>query len=72
VTILNFYEEMAIAALQKSANEDRLYEFFDAIVGKSASKLLGWIEHEQRLDNEPDYYCEFLKLTARWRQRKRA
>ena len=70
VTILNFYEEMAIAALQKSANEDRLYEFFDAIIGQSAAKLQGWIEHEQRLDNEQDYYCEFLKLADRWRRRR--
>jgi hypothetical protein len=70
VTVLNFYEEMAIAALRKIANEDRLYEFFDAIIRQSATKLRGWIEHEQAFDNEQEYYCEFLTLAERWRERK--
>jgi hypothetical protein len=70
VTILNFYEELAIAALKKTADEDRLYEFFDAIVSQSASKLDDWIRHERRIDNEPEYYCEFVKLAGRWAEKK--
>jgi len=71
VAILNFYEELAITALRKSANEDLLYDFFEAIIGQSALKLRGWIEHERAVDNVPDYYCEFLTLADRWMQRRR-
>ncbi|MBV9506747.1 MAG: DUF4760 domain-containing protein [Acidobacteriia bacterium] len=66
VTVLNFYEELAIASLHKSANEERLYAFFSGIISQSATRLEGWIKHERAIDNEPDYYCEFLELAARW------
>jgi len=66
VAVLNFYEELSIASLRKSANEERLYDFFSSIVSQSAIRLEQWIKHERAIDNEPDYYCEFLKLAARW------
>ena len=66
VTVLNFYEELAIAALRNTADEDRLYAFFAGIIQQSATCLEGWIKSERAIDNEPDYYCEFLKLVARW------
>ena len=71
VTILNFYEELAIAALRKTADEERLNDFFEGIISQSVSKLEDWIKHERRIDNEPDYYCEFLKLAERWAERRR-
>jgi len=66
VTVLNFYEELAIATLRNSADEDRLYAFFSGIIQQSATCLEGWIKNERAVDHEPDYYCEFLKLVARW------
>jgi hypothetical protein len=71
VTVLNFYEELAIAALHKSANEERLFDFFSGIIQQSATRLEHWIKNERAIDNEPDYYCEFLKLNARWAARKK-
>jgi len=69
VTILNFFEEMAIATLHKSVNENLLYEFYGSIVGSAEAKLKDWIMDEQRID-EADDYCNFLVLAARWKQRK--
>lgn len=70
VTILNFYEELSIAALRKTANEDLLYDFFDGIISQSAAKLRDWIIHERTIDNEGEYYSEFLKLADRWAKRR--
>jgi hypothetical protein len=66
VAVLNFYEELAIATLRSSTNEDRLYDFFSSIIQQSATRLENWIRNERSVDNEPEYYCEFLKLAARW------
>ena len=66
VTVLNFYEELAIATQHNTADEERLYAFFSGIIQQSATCLEGWIKNERAVDNEPDYYCEFLKLVARW------
>lgn len=66
VTVLNFYEEVAIAILSKTADEASLYAFFSGIVQQCATHLEGWIMNERAVDNEPAYYCEFLKLAARW------
>jgi hypothetical protein len=71
VTVLNFYEELAIGALHRSANEERLFDFFSGIIQQSATRLENWIRNERAIDNEPDYYCEFLKLNARWAARKK-
>ena len=66
VAVLNFYEELAIATLRSSTNEDRLYDFFSGIIQQSATRLESWIRNERSVDNEPENYCEFLKLAARW------
>ena len=39
VTVLNFYEELAIAALRRSADEERLFDFFS---GLSSSQRRVW------------------------------
>jgi hypothetical protein len=71
VTVLNFYEELAIAALQRSADEEILFIFFSGVIQQSAARLEKWIGNERTVDNEPDYYCEFLKLHARWAARRK-
>ncbi|MBX9599387.1 MAG: DUF4760 domain-containing protein [Bryobacteraceae bacterium] len=55
VAILNFFEEVAIAARKGDANEDRLFEFFDGIVRQTYANLEEWIRHERKVDNEPHY-----------------
>jgi hypothetical protein len=42
VTVLNFYEELAIATLRNSDDEDRLYAFFSGIIQQSATRLESW------------------------------
>jgi hypothetical protein len=71
VTVLNFYEELAIAALRRSADEERLFDFFAGIIQQSATRLESWIKNERKIDNEPDYYTEFLRLNARWAARRK-
>jgi len=66
VAVLNFSEEVAIAARTKAANEHRLYDFFDAIVRQAYAKLEDWIKNERRIDNEPQYYCEVEALYRKW------
>jgi hypothetical protein len=66
VSILNFFEEMAIAVHQKAASEDRLKNFYSIIVRQSFGKLEDWIKRERAADNAHDYYSEFQKLAERW------
>lgn len=67
ITALNFFEELSIAALKKSANEDRLQEFFSSIVQQSYAKLDEWIKKERSIDNEPHYYVQFECLALKWK-----
>jgi hypothetical protein len=69
VSVLNFLEEISIAVIKRTANEDRLKDFFSSITEQSFAKLEDWIKHERKIDNEPAYYCEFEKLVARWKNR---
>ena len=72
VAILNFFEEVSIAARKGDANEDRLFEFFDGIVRQTYANLEEWIRHERKVDNEPHYYCELQALDGRWIERRQA
>lgn len=72
VAILNFFEEVSIAARKGDANEDRLFEFFDGIVRQTYANLEEWIRHERKVDNEPHYYCEMQALYGRWIERRQA
>jgi len=69
VTILNFFEEVAIAARTNSANEMRLYEFFDSIVRQTYSHLEDWVRAERKIDNEVHYYSELEALYGKWTKR---
>ena len=70
VTVLNFFEETAIAVHKRTASDDRLNDFFSSIVKQAFAKLEDWIKHERKLDNEPYYYSEFEKLAVRWKSEK--
>jgi hypothetical protein len=67
VTGLNFFEELAIAVLKKTANEDRLKDFFASLVQQAFAKLEDWIRDERKVDNAPEYFCEFELLAAKWK-----
>jgi hypothetical protein len=67
VSALNFFEEVSIAVLEGTANEDCLKDFFSAIVVQSFAKLEDWIKIERRIDNETTYYTKFELVTSRWR-----
>jgi Domain of unknown function (DUF4760) len=67
VTVLNFFEELSIAVIKKTANEDRLKDFFSSIVQQAFAKLEDWIRAERKTDNEPAYYCHFEVLAERWK-----
>lgn len=69
VTALNFFEELSIAVLKRTANEDRLEDFFAAIVQQAFAKRDEWIKSERKADNEPAYYCQFEKLVAKWKNK---
>jgi hypothetical protein len=69
VSALNFFEEVSIAVLRRTANEDRLRDFFSAIVVQAFAKLDRWIEIERKIDNEPSYYTNFETLATRWRKK---
>jgi hypothetical protein len=66
VSALNFFEEISIAVIRRTANEDRLKDFFSAIAVQTFARLDGWIKNERKLDNEPTYYSNFEALASRW------
>lgn len=69
VSALNFFEEVSIALLEGTANEDRLKDFFSAIAVQSFAKLEDWIKTERKIDNEPTYYTKFELVTSRWKEK---
>ncbi len=71
VSVLNFFEELAIAVLRGSADEDRLKLFFSAIASQSFAKLEDWIRNERKIDNEDGYYTQFEKVVKRWNLNRR-
>jgi len=73
--MLNFYEEMAISVKDRSANEDKLFDFFSNVLEDAYFRLLQYIENERRIDASAAYasaayFCELEWLAKRWRQRK--
>jgi hypothetical protein len=68
VGMLNFYEEVAIAVLVKSADEQILRRFFHAVTCQAFDNLEAWIKNERTFDNEPAYYNNFEDLVERWKE----
>lgn len=69
LSVLNFYEELAIGIFEKSIDEDRCFRFFHAMAEQAWASLGEWIQKERDVDHTQAYYREFESLVMRWRLR---
>ena len=69
LSVLNFYEELAIGISEKSIDNERSVRFFGSMAEQTWTALGGWIQNERDVDRNQAYYCEFETLVKRWRQR---
>jgi hypothetical protein len=65
-TILGFFEEIAISVFAKTADEDKLFDFFKAVIPKGYEGFEGFILAERKTDNDKEYYRKAQKLVERW------
>ena len=70
VTILGMFEEIAIAVAQKHASEDRIKEFFEAVIPGGYDGFQGFILSERKEDKQY-YYIPTQRLVERWTKIKR-
>ena len=70
LSVLNFYEELAIGIAERSIDNDRSYRFFRSMADQTWTSLSSWIQRERDLDKNQGYYCEFQKLVENWRKQK--
>jgi Domain of unknown function (DUF4760) len=68
IGLLGFFEEMALAVKNHTADEGKLNSFFRSAVGQSVGNLQAWIENERKVDNEYSYYVELEWLAGRWKK----
>ena len=68
VGMLNFYEEVAIAVMERSADELMLRRFFRAVICQAFDNLESWIKNERTIDNEGRYYIYLEDLVERWKE----
>ncbi len=66
VSILCFFEEMALAIKRDLVHEDILYGYYREIVGDYLTVFLGWITDRRVTHNDPGLYCEFTELHQKW------
>jgi hypothetical protein len=66
--LLGFFEEMALAVKNRTADEGKLNSFFRSAVCQSFGNLQVWIENERKVDNEYSYYVELEWLAGRWKK----
>ncbi|MGH9592703.1 MAG: DUF4760 domain-containing protein, partial [Bryobacteraceae bacterium] len=70
ITILGMFEEIAIAVDQKHASEDRLKDFFGAVIPNGYDGFQGFVLAERKIDKE-DYYLPTQRLVECWTHKKR-
>jgi hypothetical protein len=66
VYTLNFFEEMAMAVLSHSADEEILKQFFSAVTLSSFRGALEFIHFSRMHMNDPTVWAEYERLTQRW------
>lgn len=66
VHTLNFFEEMAIAVLSHSADEEILKRFLGAVTLVSFQSALEFIQFNRKHMNDPRVWVEYERLTQRW------
>jgi hypothetical protein len=65
-SLLNFFEEMAIAVNSKEADEKLARGFFFSISGKFYRALEGQIRDLREAGNQPTAFIEYEKMYRRW------
>lgn len=65
-TILNFFEEMALAINSKLVNENTLRGFFRGIVLTHVEKFYPWIKRRREVSNREDVFQSLTELYKTW------
>jgi hypothetical protein len=68
IGLLGFFEEMALAIKNRTADEGKLRSFFESAVSQSFGNLHEWIQIERKVDNDYSYYVELEWLVQRWKK----
>ena len=63
---LNFFEELAICAHRKEADEEILRDFFYTVALMYFRSTHTWIKERRQLRNQPTAYIHYEKLYGRW------
>jgi hypothetical protein len=66
VTILDFWEELAIAVLRQEADEPILKDFFYSVALLCYRAAASWIVDNRQSLNQPTAYRQFQNLYERW------
>lgn len=66
VSILCFFEEMALAIKTDLVHEDILYGYYKEIVSDYLMVFRGWIMDRRVTNNDQSLYCEFTELHEKW------
>ncbi len=64
--ILGLFEEIAISVFAKSANEDRLKDFFAAVIPGGYDGFQGFVLADRKEGKDDDYYKVCQRLVERW------
>ncbi len=65
-TVLGFFEEIAICVFARTADEEKLKAFFEAVIPKGYEGFEDFVLAERRADNDFEYYRQVQKLVERW------
>jgi hypothetical protein len=65
-TVLGFFEEIAISVIVKTADEEKLRRFFEAVIPAGYDGFEAFILAEREIDKDPAIYKECQKLVERW------
>ena len=64
--VLGFFEEIAISIFAKTADEEKLKRFFEAVIPTGYDGFEAFILAERGQDKDPTIYKECQKLVERW------
>lgn len=66
IEVLNFFEQIALAANCGYANDDTLRKYYRGSVSKYHSTLEAWIKKHRAIKNRPAMYIELEEMVKRW------
>ncbi|HZU26031.1 MAG TPA: DUF4760 domain-containing protein [Bryobacteraceae bacterium] len=70
-TVLGFFEELSICIFVRTADEEKLKRFFEAVVQTGYEGFEQFVLAERRADKDPAYYKETQRLVERWTKVRR-